>query len=111
MSMIWRRLSVMIAGAVVCASAAGAEECHDRADKHWAGWAYREIDGRRCYYEGRRMLPKSALHWAAKPAAAAVATASEPHIKMLQVKPLYPVGFATFKDRWLALPDMGISRF
>jgi hypothetical protein len=28
-----------------------------------AYWSWREIDGRRCYYEGRTMLPKSELRW------------------------------------------------
>jgi hypothetical protein len=31
-------------------------------------WSWREIDGRRCYYEGRITLPKSELHWGDAPA-------------------------------------------
>jgi hypothetical protein len=27
-------------------------------------WSYRLIDGRKCWYEGRPMMPKSMLHWA-----------------------------------------------
>jgi hypothetical protein len=26
-------------------------------------WYYRLIDGRKCWYEGKPMLPKSSLHW------------------------------------------------
>ena len=26
-------------------------------------WFYRIIDGRKCWYEGKAMIPKSSLHW------------------------------------------------
>jgi hypothetical protein len=30
-----------------------------------AHWSYRIVDGRKCWYEGRPMLPKSELRWPA----------------------------------------------
>src|SRR5215218_6305994 len=34
-------------------------------------WSYRVIDGRKCWYEGKPMLSKSLLHWAASASAPA----------------------------------------
>jgi hypothetical protein len=33
------------------------------ADQHGQWWSYRLIDGRKCWYEGKPMLPKSMLEW------------------------------------------------
>jgi hypothetical protein len=30
-------------------------------------WAYRTIDGKKCWYQGPRMLPKDRLQWQAPP--------------------------------------------
>lgn len=30
-------------------------------------WYYRLIDGRKCWYEGKPMMPKSSLHWPKEP--------------------------------------------
>lgn len=44
---------------------AGALECQPRPDGS-GYWQYRLIDGERCWYIGRRVLPKSQLHWPKK---------------------------------------------
>jgi len=33
------------------------------SDPHGQWWSYRIIDGRKCWYEGKPMLPKSSLEW------------------------------------------------
>jgi hypothetical protein len=62
------------------------------SQKHWS---YRLIDGRKCWYEGKRMISKSSLHWPSQrpPQAPAVQRASneasasgEAPIKILTVK-------------------------
>jgi hypothetical protein len=47
---------------------AQAKECSVEmpAKPHGQWWSYRIIDGRKCWYEGKPMLPKSALHWPAR---------------------------------------------
>jgi hypothetical protein len=50
---------------------AQAKECSVEmpAKPHGQWWSYRIIDGRKCWYEGKPMLPKSALHWPAQASA------------------------------------------
>ena len=33
------------------------------SDPHGRWWSYRIVDGRKCWYEGKPMLPKSSLEW------------------------------------------------
>jgi hypothetical protein len=40
-------------------------------------WYYRIIDGRKCWYQGKAMLPKSALRWARSSASETDAPAHE----------------------------------
>lgn len=40
-------------------------------------WYYRIIDGRKCWYQGKAMMPKSSLHWPKESVSEAEATASE----------------------------------
>jgi hypothetical protein len=47
---------VIPAHAIECQLSKGARGYH---------WAWREIDGRRCWYEGGRGMAKSELHWPA----------------------------------------------
>src|SRR5262249_55509029 len=48
-------------------STAQALECQRELPKHRHGyWSYRIIDGRTCWYPGRRMVSKSVLHWRAE---------------------------------------------
>jgi hypothetical protein len=55
---------------VGAATTAQAKQCHVAVPSPAHGhWAYRFIDGRKCWYEGKNMLSKSALQWPAKAAA------------------------------------------
>jgi hypothetical protein len=40
-------------------------------------WYYRIIDGRKCWYQGKAMIPKSSLYWPASSVSEAEATSSE----------------------------------
>jgi len=53
-------------GAVVISTApAHAKQCStERPANARSYWSYRLVDGRRCWYQGKTMLAKSALHWA-----------------------------------------------
>jgi hypothetical protein len=45
-------------------SSAHAIECRaDLPSHHTAHWTYRMLDGRKCWYEGKRMVSKTLLHW------------------------------------------------
>src|SRR5262249_43675036 len=48
--------------------------CHSSKppDREW--WAWREIDGRRCWYRGSRNKPKSELRWSRAPSSSPVLT-------------------------------------
>ena len=51
---------------LVSSSNVHALECQRELPKYRQGhWAYRIIDGRTCWYEGKRMLSKSLLRWRA----------------------------------------------
>jgi hypothetical protein len=50
---------------------AHAIECQLSKGTHGNHWAWREIDGRRCWYEGQPGMAKSELHWPAPPHALA----------------------------------------
>src|SRR5215475_7929880 len=58
--------------ALSLAATAQAKQCSaERPSNARSYWSYRLIDGRKCWYEGEPMMPKSMLHWApAEPAAA-----------------------------------------
>ena len=56
----------LILGATLLASVSTAQaiECASQKPADRSGhWYYRIIDGRKCWYEGQKMLPKSLLHW------------------------------------------------
>lgn len=49
---------------VAPASSADSIECSAQVPAPPKGqWYYRLIDGRKCWYQGKPMLPKSSLHW------------------------------------------------
>jgi len=61
-------LGVSILGAAtitLCsATSVQAKECSaERPANARSYWSYRLIDGRKCWYEGKRMISKSLLHW------------------------------------------------
>ena len=56
----------LILGATILSSVSSAQaiECASELPAVRSGhWSYRIIDGRKCWYEGKTMLPKSALRW------------------------------------------------
>jgi hypothetical protein len=99
----------------VCISNAQAIECRTNVQGGNSRWAWRSIDGRRCWYQGTPGIDKSLLHW---PAAAdsfdkSEETTKKPEaeksqetremlpippelLKMLPIMPQQP----TFEDRW-----------
>ena len=65
-----KRLLILSACLVACAtflpSNASAESiaCAAQVPSPIKGhWYYRIIDGRKCWYEGKALIPKSSLHW------------------------------------------------
>jgi hypothetical protein len=59
----------LILGAILLSSISTAQaiECASELPAVRSGhWSYRLIDGRKCWYEGKAMLPKSSLRWADK---------------------------------------------
>ncbi len=65
--------AAIIATGIVVALAipAHAIECQLSQGAHGSHWAWREIDGRRCWYEGERGMAKPELHWPTLPNATA----------------------------------------
>ena len=64
---------VLIAGAflLVTMAAAQAIECAAEMPADRSGsWYYRVIDGRKCWYQGEGLIPKSQLSWAPTPSVA-----------------------------------------
>ena len=64
---------VLFAGAclLVTTTVAHAIECVADVPANRSGsWYYRMIDGRKCWYQGQGLVPKSELHWAAAPSLA-----------------------------------------
>ncbi len=56
---------------VALAIPAHAIECQLSKGAYGTHWAWREIDGRECWYEGERGMAKSELHWPTSPDAIA----------------------------------------
>lgn len=60
---------VLVAGASLLVSitvAQAAIECIAELPENRTGyWAWRTIDGRKCWYQGRQLIPRSELYWAA----------------------------------------------
>ena len=57
---------VLFAGAclLVTITAAEAIECAAEVPANRSGsWFYRMIDGRKCWYQGKGLIPKSELYW------------------------------------------------
>jgi hypothetical protein len=67
-------LAVSITALLVVGAAAAKQQCSAEAGKQGA-WAWRMIDGRKCWYEGKPMLSRSLLEWPAESAAIPEATA------------------------------------
>ena len=51
---------------MLSASSVHAIECRAELPSHRSGhWSYRNIDGRKCWYQGKTLISKSLLHWRA----------------------------------------------
>lgn len=61
--------SISLAETIACASEVPAARS--------GHWYYRIIDGRKCWYQGKAMMPKSSLYWPASSGAEAEASDSE----------------------------------
>jgi hypothetical protein len=65
------KAAIIAVGIVVALTIpAHAIECHLSKGARSYHWAWREVDGRRCWYEGERGMAKSKLHWPTRPHAA-----------------------------------------
>ena len=74
-----RKLLIISSFMLASSSNVQALECHRELPKYRQGhWAYRNIDGRTCWYEGKSMLSKSLLHWRADALARKPAPEAEP---------------------------------
>ena len=79
----------LIMGAILFASASHAQAIECSADLPTARsgyWSYRIVDGRKCWYEGRRMISKSLLHWSKPSSKVAPAKDTRPKIANAQAK-------------------------
>jgi hypothetical protein len=78
------KAAIMATGIVVAlAIPAHAIECQLSKGARGYHWAWREVDGRRCWYEGEPGIAKSKLHWPAPPHAVAsrsTESASKPQL-------------------------------
>lgn len=112
------RLTVFIASIATIASidmlSAEVRQCSaGRPASQHGYWSYRLIDGRKCWYEGKRMLSKSLLQWPARapPRAQARAGVDEEPARELRDKPGPPLDanawvpddVDTFETRWRAI--------
>jgi hypothetical protein len=110
-----RRSLIVVCVSFACISGAQAVECQASALSSDSHWAWRLIDGRKCWYQGASGMDKSLLHWPAadggpdafaaaldKPRAAGISAMPEvgpipPEVlKMLPIMPPQP----SFEDRW-----------
>ena len=66
----------------ISAPAAQVKECIARVPAKAQGyWSWRLIDGRKCWYAGKTVIPKSALRWPATTPAQAKAPAVAPAVQ------------------------------
>jgi hypothetical protein len=58
---------ILLLLAAFASDASAATTCRDSSGGNGRHWMWREIDGRRCWFEGEELLPKSELTWAVSP--------------------------------------------
>jgi hypothetical protein len=68
-------------------------------------WSYRLIDGRKCWYEGKPMMPKSVLYWSPAEPAQAENQKQEPiapasRFNLLDAQASMSEDSITFEARW-----------
>lgn len=61
-------------------------------EKRPLDWAYRTIDGKKCWYQGPHMMPKSKLFWEKEE--------TMPMIPDMMKQPDEPEDDGTFQSRW-----------
>jgi len=83
------------------------KECVASPSKAQGHWSWRLIDGRKCWYAGKTVIPKSSLQWAA--AAPAQAKAAAAPISVVTEKRSDPMDAQarmldddSFESRWRA---------
>jgi hypothetical protein len=90
------------------ATPARAIDCQESypTEQRPADWAWRTIDGRQCWYQGPKMLPKHNLKWPSQPKQEAIQEPSQP--KQEAIQEARPPSFIMFNDndfngRWQAM--------
>jgi len=84
------------------ATSASALECH-RSPRDDGRWHWRQIDGQRCFYPGRR-VSRSRLHWP-KVIGVKTTTPSEQDERDVLEQSYWPaLAPDTFADRWNGAP-------
>jgi hypothetical protein len=100
---------VCIAGiallAIPSAVIAQSKQCSaERSSNARSYWSYRLIDRRKCWYEGKPMMPKSVLYWPpAKPAVAEnqkIETRVVPESNLLDAQASMSEDPISFEARW-----------
>ena len=95
-------------GMLTAQAKAQIRECRASPSKAQGHWSWRLIDGRKCWYAGKTVIPKSALRWpAAEPAQAKVKVA--PPVSIVAEKRSDPMNAQarmldddSFESRWRA---------
>jgi len=83
-TVVFVALAAILTGALIPinAPAAPIRECRAAVPAKAQGhWSWRLIDGRKCWYAGRTVIPKSALRWPATTPAQAKAPAAAPAVQ------------------------------
>src|ERR1700752_2533779 len=93
--------------ALSSAVTAQARQCStERPPNARSYWSYRLIDGRKCWYEGQPMLPKSMLHWSRAQTAQTQDPEREPSLvpaaryNFLDAQASMPQDSDSFEARW-----------
>jgi len=86
------------------------KECVASPSKAQGHWSWRLIDGRKCWYAGKTVIPKSSLQWAAAAPAQAKAAAAPAPVSVATEKRSDPMDAQarmlddanSFEARWRA---------
>jgi hypothetical protein len=60
--MVLAAIGLIVLACVMYPTAAGAVQCHSGPDRD-SYWTWRTVDGRRCWYRGHTIRPRSQLEW------------------------------------------------
>jgi hypothetical protein len=78
------------------------------SNQHGRWWAWRLIDGQKCWYEGRAMISKSLLQWSiqpqvrTEPPATPTSVLTETRNNLLDSRASIPDGADSFESLWRA---------